>query len=386
MERSVVSLPLGEKGKPEGRPAAPRWNGRLIWLAGGRAPLLKAFFLGVTLTAVFYEVFPLPFVGPGRLLSIFDNAVSEAIVVLAAWALFFLALKALRHRNEARAFRALSAPGALAEFEGGLPASGEPGVAARFAETMRRGRVREPGETLIARRLVAIARMAGPQGGGQSHGNAALHANMLAQAEIDAKKLDLSYAAVHVFIWAIPIFGFIGTVVGIGDAILDFSRFVQSADPSGMIGGQMREALGGVTSGLALAFNTTFLALALVIPLMLGASLLQKAEEELLLAVDEFFLWESGRIFGRYPEGAGRAGEPAPAAPEWIARVERAGSQFAQQVELAGHQLAGVQPLIKEFTDRLMEAPDRTAKPSGTAAPASLEHQAAAPGPSGSKA
>jgi biopolymer transport protein ExbB/TolQ len=102
-----------------------------------------------------------------------------------------------------------------------------------------------------------------------------------AQAAIDVKKLEASYSIVQFFIWAIPIWGFIGTVLGIADAVQEFSNFIQTAETGVQFTTQMRSALGGVTSGLAVAFNTTFLALVLVMPVMLITSMLQKAEEEL---------------------------------------------------------------------------------------------------------
>ena len=39
------------------------------------------------------------------------------------------------------------------------------------------------------------------------------------QSEIDATMVDSSYVLIKVFIWAIPILGFIGTVLGISEAV-----------------------------------------------------------------------------------------------------------------------------------------------------------------------
>ena len=48
-------------------------------------------------------------------------------------------------------------------------------------------------------------------------------ADMLkSQSEIDATMVDSSYVLIKVFIWAIPILGFIGTVLGISDAVSSF--------------------------------------------------------------------------------------------------------------------------------------------------------------------
>ena len=109
------------------------------------------------------------------------------------------------------------------------------------------------------------------------------------QAQMEQKKLETSYTILQVFIWAIPILGFIGTVLGIGEAVSEFATFIQTAEGA-QLSNQMRAALGGVTSGLAVAFNTTFLALVLVIPVMLITSFMQKLEETFLVDIEEYML------------------------------------------------------------------------------------------------
>lgn len=71
-----------------------------------------------------------------------------------------------------------------------------------------------------------------------------------------------NFAPIGFAIWVLPMFGFIGTVLGITQAIggLATSVELKVADASG---------LGGVLGGLQFAFDTTFVGLALVIPLML---------------------------------------------------------------------------------------------------------------------
>ena len=52
------------------------------------------------------------------------------------------------------------------------------------------------------------------------------------QSDIDANKVAGSYSMVKVFLWAIPIMGFIGTVIGIGAAIGGFGAVLNSGDDS----------------------------------------------------------------------------------------------------------------------------------------------------------
>ncbi len=104
------------------------------------------------------------------------------------------------------------------------------------------------------------------------------------QAVIDANAVESSYAMVRVFIWSIPILGFIGTVLGIGTAVGAFSNSVAAAVDLEV----MRQSIGAVTVGLGVAFDTTLLALVMSILIMFPASSLQKAEEDLLVGVDRY--------------------------------------------------------------------------------------------------
>ena len=107
----------------------------------------------------------------------------------------------------------------------------------------------------------------------------------LSQAsQADGLAVEGSYSFVRVFVWAIPILGFIGTVLGIGTAVSSFSTSVAAAVDLDV----MKNSIGSVTSGLGVAFDTTLLALVLSLLIMLPLSALQKAEEDLLAAIDAY--------------------------------------------------------------------------------------------------
>ncbi|WP_298869283.1 MotA/TolQ/ExbB proton channel family protein [uncultured Gimesia sp.] len=104
------------------------------------------------------------------------------------------------------------------------------------------------------------------------------------QSEIDATSIDSSYTMLKVFIWAIPILGFIGTVIGIGTAVGGFSGGMdKAADISAL-----KASLGNVTGGLSTAFDTTLVALVMSMLVMFPSSSMQKSEEDLLNWVDEY--------------------------------------------------------------------------------------------------
>jgi len=107
------------------------------------------------------------------------------------------------------------------------------------------------------------------------------------QSEVDANKVAGSYALVKVFLWAIPIMGFIGTVLGISKAIGGFSQVLQSGSGDGGTDSLM-EGLNPVLGSMGMAFDTTLLALVFSIILAFPASALQGKEEDVVTDVDEY--------------------------------------------------------------------------------------------------
>ena len=104
------------------------------------------------------------------------------------------------------------------------------------------------------------------------------------RAETDLAAMESSYAAPRFIIWAIPVLGFVGTVMGISAGVQNFSTLIQNA--SNLSG--LRHSLKGVTYGLGQAFQTTMLALTMSLILMLIMSIIQRREDHLLAAIDEY--------------------------------------------------------------------------------------------------
>ena len=92
-------------------------------------------------------------------------------------------------------------------------------------------------------------------------------------SDLDAARAGQSYGLVRFVIWAIPIMGFLGTVIGITEAIANLS-------PTQL------ENITGVVAGLGVAFDTTATALTLSMVLMLIQFFVDRAEQRLLGAVD----------------------------------------------------------------------------------------------------
>ena len=106
------------------------------------------------------------------------------------------------------------------------------------------------------------------------------------RGEQDENTMESSYTMINGFLWAIPILGFIGTVLGLSSAIGNFGSVLASdADMTALI-----PTLKSVTAGLSTAFETTLIALVIALFLQLLTTNLRKREEEFLDECSEYCL------------------------------------------------------------------------------------------------
>ena len=104
------------------------------------------------------------------------------------------------------------------------------------------------------------------------------------QSDNDESQVAASYILINGLLWAIPVLGFIGTVLGLSTAIGGFGATLQQeGDFSGI-----KESLTGVTGGLSTAFDTTLVALILALILQLAVSFVQGRESSWLDACNEY--------------------------------------------------------------------------------------------------
>jgi hypothetical protein len=103
---------------------------------------------------------------------------------------------------------------------------------------------------------------------------------MAAQSNIDGSRIGNSYTLIKVFLWAIPILGFIGTVIGLSQAIgsMDLASGTDA----------LMSSIGKVTGGLGTAFDTTLLGLVLAMILNFPMNALLKSEDDNLNAIDAY--------------------------------------------------------------------------------------------------
>ena len=110
-------------------------------------------------------------------------------------------------------------------------------------------------------------------------------------ADMEAERTYEAYALVRMIIWATPMLGFLGTVIGITLALGDLS-------PEALVNSP-KEAMEGLLSGLSVAFDTTALALTLSMLLMFAQFLANQLETQLLAVVQRLASEELGGRFHR---------------------------------------------------------------------------------------
>lgn len=124
-------------------------------------------------------------------------------------------------------------------------------------------------------------------------------AMMTSQSAIDGSRIMGSYIIVRAFLWAIPLLGFIGTVVGLSHAISGMS-FGGVEDVGAIMG-----SINNVTSGLGTAFDATLLGLIFAVSLNFPLNSLAKHEEEALNDIDAFC---NEVLLPRLNDGSGAGG------------------------------------------------------------------------------
>lgn len=143
-------------------------------------------------------------------------------------------------------------------------------------------------------------------------------------SDVDATKQHDSHALVRIISWATPMLGFLGTVIGITQALGDLNPAEMAAS--------IDTAMDGLLAGLYVAFDTTTLALSLSILLMFGQFLVDRLETVVLFSVDERV---TATLVGRF-EQLGTSQDPHVASVERMSREVLEGTErlVQRQAEL----------------------------------------------------
>lgn len=142
--------------------------------------------------------------------------------------------------------------------------------------------------TLLVRRVSAVLDFLCRRGSA-----AELDDQLRALSDTDALAQENSYSLIRFITWAIPILGFLGTVLGITKAISGVNPEVLEHD------------LSSVTDGLAFAFNATALALALTMVIMFFTFLTERVEQGTLESIETYIDHNLAHRFQRAPNESG---------------------------------------------------------------------------------
>jgi hypothetical protein len=139
--------------------------------------------------------------------------------------------------------------------------------------------------------------------------------------ELEGAQINGAYSMVRIIIWAIPILGLLGTVIGITIAVANLNPET------------LEESMSKVTHGLGVAFDHTATALSLTMLLMFTKAAVERVEDRLLARVDERV---SEELVGRFQDTLVMVEDPN------VHTIRRMSEQVIQAVEALASRQAEV--------------------------------------------
>jgi hypothetical protein len=291
--------------------------------------------IGAAVSSVFYV---LVHEGPLKTPFMYRYFASHPVLYVET-SMFFIGLSALLLKlrdliHQSTAFNRIELP-AAAPGSPGQPATGEH---LERCQKYLLGLAKPLRETYLAQRLDKMFEFV------ERKGNAdGLDEELKYLADQDAVRQHESYSLVRIVAWATPMLGFLGTVIGITQALGDLDPKLFATD--------MNSAMQGLLSGLYVAFDTTALALVLSMTLMFVMYFEDRIETQLLGGVDARLSAESAERF---------ADDSAPANP-YLKSVEKMSNAVIKTTEtLIRQQTDQWQVAMTETTEQLSRVAQST--------------------------
>ena len=248
----------------------------MVGFPSGRYTVASApLWLGVAAVMTILVALFLVIVAPDGYLLLMMNRcwTNWAVVFFSWWCLGILFAKWIKTSIQLRALRAVDIVPRRGDFILSPGTSGD--VLRRIKAVAER-----PKDFLLFRRIDMALSNLGNIGEVRDVG-----AVLESQADSDGSSVDSSYTVIRSLIWTIPILGFIGTVVGLSQAIGSFTDVLTQ---TGSDAGSIKSKLGPVVGGLATAFETTLVALVAAVIIQLLSTWVYKREEALLDGITDF--------------------------------------------------------------------------------------------------
>ena len=163
---------------------------------------------------------------------------------------------------------------------------------------------------------------------------------MSSQSDIDSARIGGSYTLPRAFLWAIPLLGFIGTVLGLSQAIGGMN-FANVEDV-----GKIVSSINNVTSGLGTAFDATLLGLVLAMMLNFPINSLSKQEDDNLNEIDAFC---NEVLLPRLNDGAGAGnGDTGAIADAVVKQLTSAHHEFLSDLNELSSRMVGYATSLDE--------------------------------------
>jgi biopolymer transport protein ExbB/TolQ len=248
----------------------------MVGFPSGRYTVASApLWLGVAAFMTILVALFLVIVAPDGYLLLMMNRcwTNWAVVFFSWWCLGILFAKWIKTSIQLRALRAVDIVPRRGDFILSPGTSGD--ILRRIKAVAER-----PKDFLLFRRIDMALSNLGNIGEVRDVG-----AVLESQADSDGSSVDSSYTVIRSLIWTIPILGFIGTVVGLSQAIGSFTDVLTQ---TGSDAGSIKSKLGPVVGGLATAFETTLVALIAAVIIQLLSTWVYKREEALLDGITDF--------------------------------------------------------------------------------------------------
>lgn len=188
------------------------------------------------------------------------------IAILSIWCIVFLTLKALKIRAQRAALRIHFVPDDTSFVLSSTTADSVVDAIDRAAD--------DPERFMFLSRARAVLRIM------RNLGRVSDVDDLInSRGDQEESTIDSGYTILRGFIWAIPVLGFIGTVIGLTQAM---GRFGAALRAAGKDVDAITQQLTGVLAGLDTAFITTAEALVAVIFIHLLQTVVRRADEQLL--------------------------------------------------------------------------------------------------------
>lgn len=233
-------------------------------------PMWPAIAGGLLLSAIFYAALLSPIGTDFLRRYCMSHPVAFQAVTLFFCALVVLIRKGLSVRTQRR--KVSEGSRALTDLLATVPAP-KPSDICQWLLTMWSSQTAKITDSWLGGRLVRLLDRQS-----QRESSEALDHDLRDLAEADADTQFESYGFVRIVNWAMPMLGFLGTVLGI-------SKTLGQMDTQSLASGS-QDAMNELTAGLYVAFDTTAIALVLTVATMFLQFVVQKSESSVLESVN----------------------------------------------------------------------------------------------------